>query len=114
MRIETRLDAFLEKRRKLIAAWRVAGPLLLMLLTTLFVWLYLKTPLLINPFEVARRLEAGTLDEPTLAIMAMLLPVMISLCFLVMVVVILFVYAAISNEKKYRQTIDRLSGVDDD
>jgi ABC-type transport system involved in multi-copper enzyme maturation permease subunit len=113
MHTDDRLDAFLEKRRKLIVAWRVAGPLLLLLLAALFVWLYLKIPLLINPFEVAGRLESGTLDEPTLAMMSMLLPVMISLSLLLIVVLILFVYAAISNEKKYLRLIDRLSGSDD-
>lgn len=114
MHIDSRLDAFLRKRRQLIAAWRVAGPLALLGLTVLFAWLYLQVPLLVNPFEVADRLESGTLEGPTLAIMSLMLPVMAALCLLLMVVVILFVYAAIANEKKYLQAIDRLSGVDDD
>ncbi len=110
MHINVQSDAFLEKRRKLIAAWSIAGPLSLLGLAAFFVWMYLSTPLLVNPFEVAERLESGAIDEPTLAIMSLLLPVMISLCFLVLVVIILCVYAAISNEKKYLQLIDRLAG----
>jgi hypothetical protein len=110
MHIDTQFDAFLEKRRKLITAWNIAGPLSLLGLAAFFAWLYLKTPLLVNPFEVADQLESGTIDEPTLAIMSMLLPVMTSLCFMVLVTVILFVYAFISNEKKYLQVIERLAG----
>jgi ABC-type transport system involved in multi-copper enzyme maturation permease subunit len=113
MYIDTQFDAFLEKRRKLITAWSVAGPLSLLSLAALFAWLYLRNPLLVNPVEVADRLESGAIDEPTLAIMSLLLPVTISLCFLVLIVMILFVYAAISREKKYLQVIDRLAGGDD-
>lgn len=109
---DDRFERFLEKRRKLIAFWRVAGPLSLLGLAACFAWLYFRTPLMVDPFEVADRLEAGAIGEPTLAIMSLLLPVMVSLCFLVLVVIILFVYATISNEKRYLQAIDRLAGKD--
>lgn len=110
MHIDAQFDTFLEKRRTSMAAWRVAGPLLLVTLAAFFGWLYLRVPLLINPFEVADRLESGAIGEPTLAIMSLLLPLMVSLCFLLLVVIILSVYGAISNEKKYLQAIDRLAG----
>ena len=109
MNIDGQFDTFIDKRKKLISAWSIAGPLALLGLAVLFVWLYLQTPLLINPFEVAVQLESGAIDQPTLAMMSLLLPVTISLGFLVMVAMILFIYAMISREKKYLQLIDRLA-----
>jgi hypothetical protein len=68
------------------------------------------TPLLVNPIEVADRLESRAIDEPMLALMSLLLTVSILLCFLVLAAIILFVYAVISWEMKYLQVIDRLTG----
>ncbi len=112
MQLDTQFDAFLQRRKKLITAWRLVGPLALSGLTVLFVWLYFKVPLLANPFEAAERLGSGAIDESTLATMSLLLPVMVSLCFFVLVAIILFVYAMISNEKRYIKAIDQLAGKD--
>ena len=105
MKLNENYGDFLEKRRRLLKAWRYAGPSLLLAILGLVVFLKVRTPLLIDPYEVVSRLEAGSLEQTTLELMAVLLPItMILVCF-VLVMLVVFIYAAFSNEKKYRQIL---------
>lgn len=98
---------FLDRRRQLLRAWSIAGPLLLVTLIGLCVWLFLAVPLMFNPFEVAARLESGALETVTLQIMALFLPLaMLMLCVL-LVIVLLLLFAALANDRKYLALIER-------
>ena len=106
---------FVTKRQKLLRVWFALGPLLLVALTSLGAWLYRRQPLLINPFAVASGLESGTIEDSTLFLMALLLPIlMLSLLVLIALMVILM-YGAFSNEKKFIAIIrTRLDQAKDD
>jgi hypothetical protein len=66
------------------------------------------TPLLINPFAVASGIESGSVEQSTLQMMALFVPVLfIMLCFLLVVLVVL-IYAAFANEKKYLALLDQM------
>jgi len=72
------------------------------------VWLFLHNPLLVNPAKVFSRLEAGAIEKSTLQLMAGMLPMMFLFCFFLLVVLVLFVFAAFSNDKKHIKIIDTL------
>lgn len=99
-------ERFLEKRRTLLTAWRYAGPLLLLGIGGFAAYLYFNTPLLINPFAVASGIESGSVEQSTLQLLALFVPVLfITVCFLLVVLVVL-IYAAFANEKKYLAILD--------
>lgn len=105
--------AFVEKRRNLVRLWRWTGLGLLLLVLGFTIYLAIRTPLLINPFETISRLESGTLPESTLVIMAAMLPVMFSAALILLLALVAVMYAAIGNEKKYLAMIDGLTSSDD-
>ncbi len=70
--------------------------------------MFIRNPLMVNPFEVASRLEAGTLEETTMILLAGMLPIMLGLCFLLLSVLIVFGFVMFSHERKYHRIIDRL------
>ncbi len=88
--------------------WRYVGPMLLLGTTGLAVWVFVTAPLLIDPFAVFSRIEAGTIQQSTLAMMASILPLTMILLFFLMVVIIGLMYAALSIEKKYLKIITEI------
>lgn len=99
---------FIMRRRKLLRTWRVVGPLLLLLLIITAVIMFFGYPLMFNPYEVIERLEAGTLENSTLQLMALLLPIAMLMVFFMLVVVVLLSFAALTNDKKYLAIIKDL------
>jgi hypothetical protein len=99
---------FLVKRSKLVKSWQVVGPTALLMIFILVLYLYLKTPMMINPFEVLAKIQKGLIEQSTLEFMAVILPLMvITTCFLLVILVIVM-NSAIDNEKKYIEMIDDL------
>ena len=62
--------------RKLLNAWRYLGSLLVVLILGIVLYLYFRTPLLINYFEIVSRLKANTIEIYTLELAAAMLPLM--------------------------------------
>jgi len=99
MKLTQKQHDYLTKRKKLLESWRYAGPALLLGILGLTVYLYIKTPLLINPHEVFLRVESQAIRQSTLETMAILLPILfIMVCFF-LIVLVAIMYAAFSNEK---------------
>ena len=96
---------FLNKRKRLINTWRLVGPLSLVLILGFLLWFYVRYPLLVNPFEVVSRLESGTLETSTLSLMAVMLPIMFLVCFGLLITIVLLMFVAFSNEKKYLEIL---------
>ena len=99
---------FVMRRRKLLRTWRVVGPLLLLFLVMAGVIMFFSYPLMFNPYEAIDRLEAGTLEDSTLQLMALLLPIAMLMVFFMLMVVVLFSFAAMANDKKYLAIIKDL------
>jgi len=108
MNLNEQYKNFLVKRRRFAKSWPLVGILLLLGIFAFLIWLFLRNPLLVNPFEVASRLEAGTIEKSTLVLMAGMLPIMFLACFFILLVMVLFAFAVFSNEKKYIKIIDLL------
>lgn len=99
---------FLDKRRKLLNIWPLAGYLSLSMLALLTGWLFWKSPMLVNPYLVWSELQSGSIGESNLLLMAGLLPVVILLLLIICLIVVLFAFSAFNNEKRELKLISRL------
>ncbi len=108
MELEEKQKTFLKNRRRLTHFWPLVGSLLLLGISALLVWLFLKNPLLINPYKVIDSLDSGTIEYSTLILMATFLPLMFLMCFLLLTAMVIFTFSFIANEKKYLKIIDFL------
>jgi hypothetical protein len=100
--------SFFTKREKLVRAWPLFGSVMLIVVLCLAGWLFWRNPLLVNPWVVLTRLEAGSIPDSTLLLMAGLLPIAMLLCLAIVLVTLLFAFVALSNERKYISIIHRL------
>jgi hypothetical protein len=100
-------EDFLRHRRKLVARWKLAGPLMLLVLLALLGWLYVWSPNLVNPYAVADKISNGEIERSSLELMALILPVAMLTIIGITAVVIGFGFAVISNERRYLKIIDQ-------
>jgi hypothetical protein len=100
--------AFLQMRRRFLRFWKIAGFSTLVFLSALFFWLFFKVPNLVNPFHVQRQVESNALTPSALKVMAVLMPLMVSLAFFLAAAIILFGFSAYANEQRYLKIIDSL------
>jgi hypothetical protein len=99
--------AFIEKRRKLIALWPYAGGGIIAGLLGFTLWLWFAAPVMINPWITVEALQAGRLDQTTLYVMAVMLPILMLACIGALVVMVALFFAAFSNERRLIAILDR-------
>jgi len=96
---------FLDRRRRLLRAWRYVGPLTLLGWLGLLAYLGANSPLLVDPRTVASRIDSGAIQQSTLETMATLLPVMSVIVGVLMVAIVALIYVALSHERRYLEII---------
>ena len=99
--------AFVERRRRLLRLWPYVGSGMLALITGFAVWLVITRPLMANPFFVMAAMERGNINQFTLKLMAVMLPVVIWTALFVCLVTVFFSFAAFSNERKYQALLEK-------
>jgi hypothetical protein len=99
--------AFVDRRRKLVQSWPVAGGLCAVVLLGLGVWMWLTRPLLINPWATLRALETSSIPDSTVVLMAGLLPVVVLTCLLLVLAFLVLSFVAFANERRHLAIIDR-------
>lgn len=104
---------FIEKRRRLTRLWPVVSGALLIAILSFVGWLFWVNPLLVNPWAVIARLQAHSLPESTLSVMAFMLPVAMLLCIAILCILLLLAFLAVSNERRHLAIIDRLCAAPD-
>lgn len=98
---------YLQRRERLARAWPWVGASLLAALLGLAVWLWWRTPLLIDPWLVMRRLAANDLGQGTLALMATMLPVLVILCLVLSLGLVLLGFQGMRNERRLLKLLKR-------
>ncbi|HOC42475.1 MAG TPA: hypothetical protein PKJ99_05575 [Thermoanaerobaculales bacterium] len=101
---------FVDQRRGLARRWRYVGWALLAAIVGVVGFLFLTSPLLVAPWEVAGRIRTDSIPPTTLQVMGLMLPLAILGCFVLLVVVVAFQFAAAANERRLLQIIDSLLG----
>lgn len=99
---------FVAKRRALSRRWRVVGWVLIALIVASLGFLFLTTPLLVSPWETMAHVRTDSIPKPNLQLMAMMLPVVVLGCFLLLVVLVVFQFQAMANERRLIGVIDSL------
>jgi len=107
MRLDDGEKEFLINRMRFVRLWQYIGPVLICSIAFLGGWLYIRHPLLANPKYVLAKLQQGHIDRKTLELMATILPFITWLLIFLCLVVVLFIYAALSNERKYLAILTR-------
>lgn len=100
---------FLANRARLVSTWRYVGIVLLVGLVGLGLVLFWFVPLLANPFTVMARLNGDSIPSSTMALSTALLPITFLTCMLLALAIVLFVFAAFSNERKYLAIVRKMT-----
>ncbi|HUT40829.1 MAG TPA: hypothetical protein VM011_05745 [Gammaproteobacteria bacterium] len=104
---EAELD-FIDRRRRLIRWWPLVLLFMLLLLAGTWLFLFLKHPALANASFVIDAVSAGTLSADIMQLSAVFLPIVTSVLFFVLAVMLLFLHQSIRNERRYQFIIRNL------
>ncbi len=100
-------QAFVDRRRRLIALWPYVGGGMLAGLLGFATWLWLFIPLMVNPWATVEALKSGSLEETTLYVMAVLLPILMLACLGAFVLMVGLAFAVFRNERRLIEILDR-------
>jgi len=100
--------ALLDRRTQLQRWWPWAGTGLLAAVAGLWGYLLLRESLLVHPWALMARIEAGSVSDGTLAALALLGSVGFLALGIVMLAVIALLWAALKNERRLLDIIRRL------
>ena len=103
-------EAFVKKREKFARSWPLVGAAMLGVIFVFAAWLWFSTPLLINPWVVLSGLDAGSIEDATITLMAGMLPLVMITCLFLLVVALVLSFAAFANERRHIAIIRRLTG----
>ncbi len=98
---------FVDQRRRLLALWPYAGGGLIAGLLGFAVWLWLAAPMMINPWATVAALKEGSLEETTLYVMAVMLPILMLACLGAFVVLVSLLFVAFRNERKLIEMLEK-------
>ena len=102
---------FVAQRRTMSRRWKPVGWILIAIIAAALGFLFLTSPMLVDPFETLSRIKTDSIPDGTLRLMAAMLPVVFLGCFLLLVVFVIFQFQAMANERRFIEIIDSL--VDD-
>ncbi len=99
---------FLDKRKKLQRYWPIMGTIMIVMLLGLVIYLYIKSPKLINPFLVVDLIKTNSMSPSTMALMTAMCPVLSIFLLFTVAVVITYVWAFMILEARYHKIIEDL------
>ena len=106
--LDDRERLFIDKRRRLIRWWPLALLCVLLLLAGTWLYLFMKHPALANASFVIDAVSAGALSTDIMQLSAVFLPIVISMLFFVLAVMLLLLHQTIRNERRYQSIIRKL------
>ena len=100
-------------RRRSIQKWRWSFVLLLSIIWgSYIIYMFIKKPLLINPFYVINKIKMDQLDETTLILLGVLSSIAFCLLSVIVIIFIIFMAIAANNEWKLISIIETLNKTD--
>lgn len=110
MKITVTDKEFVDRRKRLLQFAPIALGVCLAVVVGFGAWAWFYQPLLANPFEVARQIQANELDATTVALMAVMLPILALVCVGLASALIWLAWGSTSNERRYLRIIESLAG----
>jgi len=101
--------AFLSRRQTCLKFWRFTGPIMIVLIITLMLYLYINVPWLVNPFEAIARVTERSFDLSTLEVIALMMPFLFNMVFILLFAVVALTYVVMQNDKRYQKIIKNAS-----
>lgn len=109
-KLSEREAEFVRRRESLIRSWPWLGRVLIFSVLALGAYLYTRNPLLVNPNAVRRALEDQSVPPVMMTLLVSFLPIAVSACLVLMLIIVLLAYAALGNERNLLKIIRRLGG----
>jgi len=100
---------FVDKRRIYVRVGPTVMGVCLIAVASFGFWAWLYQPLLANPFEVARRINDGQLDDTSIVLMAVMLPIAMLVSIGLTGAVVALCWTGLSKERRYMRIIDSLT-----
>ena len=101
-------EEFITRRKTCLKFWRYTGPLMLMIIAALMVFLYFYVPWLVNPVITIDRVMTRSFDLITLETMAVMLPFLFNMMFVLLFVIVALTYVVMKNDKRYQKIIENM------
>ena len=98
---------FLREQRRLVSSWPVVGGGALFVLLVVYAWLSFAYPQLANPAYVYQQLRDNTLSQDVIIMLAMLAPVLLTLVFALVGIMLGYIFAFMRKQKRLLDIIDR-------
>lgn len=108
MSLSEKDQMFISKRKKLTKYFPICGWGCLTILAGYLIWAFLKTPILLNPFIVQERILNKQIEQSSLVLMSVMLPIAFSIAFFILIVLVVFMFIWNSHEKKYLKIIEQM------
>jgi len=102
-------EAFLARRQTCLKFWRFTGPIMIVLIIALMFYLYLNVPWLVNPSVTITRVTERSFDLSTLEVIALIMPFLFNMVFVLLFAVVALTYVVMQNDKRYQKIIKNAS-----
>jgi HAMP domain-containing protein len=102
---------FVEKRERRAKYWPYFGAASLVLVAAYGAWLWVTMPHLIRPWRVIESLEAGTLSESTMGVMAVMLPFVMAMLLVFAFIIVLLWFVAFYNERRLIRLVRKMEAL---
>ena len=103
---------FIDKRKKLHRYWPIMGTTMILMMLGLVIYLFIRTPKLINPFLVVELIKTNAIDPRTMVLMTAMCPVLTIFLLFTVAVVIVYVWAFMVLEGRYHKILDGIGKSD--
>lgn len=100
---------YLDRRRRQIRYWPWLAVLMLVIITGVFVAIWWKTPLQLNPLAILGHFRTGLLPDTELVVIAARGSLGLIACGLLLLVILLLISLSVDNERRLIAIIDQLS-----
>ncbi len=93
-------EQFIQQRRRLNDLWPCVGGVLLLSIVGMAAGIAMAYPMVADPVYVVSQLEAGAIDEATLSMAALLLPILFWMLAICLMLFVLLAWQMMRNEKR--------------